>query len=170
MTQSAKIIRLLLLLLILAGVLPFIFPWQKPLLSWRSLSLPGMPKMEASLPEIREIIPASSQDTAPEAESSQVTVYRWRDKQGNWQFSNEAPHQGEKYEQMLIDPNTNLLQAESPDSAEKPAPDQGTTQAAENGLGYTAEELAQLKEKAEAAKRALEQHYREQERRLQELR
>lgn len=170
MSLPGKIIRLLLLLLILVGVLPFIFPWQKPLLSWHSLSLPDLSELKARLaeaPEVTSLQPATSAGSA--GESQTVTIYRWRDEQGGWHFSNEEPPRGINFERMSIDPDTNLLPVQ-PSSPERSNRDQGSTQTANKGGSYTAEELMQLKQKAEEAKKALEQRYREQEQRLQQLR
>jgi hypothetical protein len=167
---SGKIIRLLLLLLILAGILPFIFPWQKPLLSWRSLSLPDLSDIKAKLAELPETPSILSEPSADKSdEPRNVTIYRWQDEQGGWHFSNEVPPQGTNYEQMSVDPDTNLLPGQQA-SPEQPAQDKESRQTANKGSSYTADELMQLKQKAEEAKKALEQRYQDQQQRLQQLR
>ncbi len=83
-----------LLLLVAAAALPFVLPLRegKPLLDWRKLTLPAPPLPTLGAP-----------DAGP------VSVYRWQDAQGQWQFSNEPPPEGMSYELQIIDPDANLM-------------------------------------------------------------
>lgn len=98
------IIKLLMLLLVAAGIAPFFITGKdgRPLLSLSRLSAPSLP--EVSLPTWKK-------STEGDSASAPVTVYRWRDDGGTWQFSNSRPPPGIVYETVSVDPNANLLSA-----------------------------------------------------------
>lgn len=70
------------------------------------------------------------QDKAPKNIQTVVTdkkveVYKWADKHGVIQFSNEPPQDGSESEKMVLSPNTNVLDAikitkKEPEKAAKP--------------------------------------------------
>lgn len=49
-----------------------------------------------------------------------VQVYKWRDKNGVMQFSNTPPPAGDAAEQVVLDPNSNLMQAVKVPEEEEP--------------------------------------------------
>lgn len=153
---SRTVIRVLLLLLLFAGVFPFVYPMKdgKPLLSLNSLTLPKMP--DVSLPDISL---SAEQEATP---ATPVTVYKWQDSSGNWHFSSEKPPAGVTYEASEVDPNANLIQgvAKAPATAkpEKPAEtDSGVQSDKEIVFGYTPEKISEMMKKTRNVKKALEQ-------------
>lgn len=70
------------------------------------------------------------QDKAPKNIQTVVTdkkieVYKWSDKHGVMQFSNEPPQDGSESEKMVLSPNTNVMEAikitkKEPEKAAKP--------------------------------------------------
>ena len=98
----------LLLLLIFAGVVPFVLPLKdgKPLLefSWSNIKTPSLPQ----IPNLPNLNLGADKDEA----GREVEIYRWQDAEGNWQFSNIAPsHQD--YQTMKVAPDANLIQGEA---------------------------------------------------------
>ncbi len=154
---SRKMLRMLLLLLVFAAVVPFVYPLKngKPLLSLEQLRLPSLP--ELSLPEL----PLPSPNNA--AGNGTVTAYKWRDAQGNWQFDSEPP-KDVAYETMELDPNTNLIQgmkaAPSPAPAE-PAMTEKPRQPGDGEVefGYTPEKIEAMMEKTRQVRDALDAHH-----------
>ncbi len=94
--------------LVLAAVVPFVLPWKdgRPLLDYRQLRWPA-------LPDIR--LPAADTDQAAQAP---VTVYKWRDAAGAWQFGGSPPDNGVPFETVSIDPGANRLQGIDPARAD----------------------------------------------------
>jgi len=152
--RTGKIIRILLLLLILAGTLPFFFPPGRPLLSWKSIETPKLPDIDVSMPSF---------DSKEEATTRPVTVYRWKDSQGGWHYSNQAPEGDVAYERMSVNPDTNMVPAEPVAQAEAPAPEGQEIQSANEEFDYSPEEVLRLKEKAREARDKMERRYKEQE-------
>lgn len=154
-----KIIRTLLLLLVFAAVVPFVYPMKngKPLLSLDRLELPSLP--ELSLPDI----PLLSQEKTAET-GTLTTAYKWRDPRGNWQFGSEPPRDG-PYETLQLDPNVNLIQGEK--AAPEPAPEgagaaQKAPSQADDGevvFGYTPAKIEAMMEKTHQVKEAMEAHH-----------
>jgi len=98
--------KLMLAILVLAFVLPFtpLMPGGKPLMSLSEIrmpefSIPDMPSFGAKEPVLRR--------------SGKVqTFYRWRDAQGNIQYSDKPPQGNVNGLSSLdINPNTNLVPA-----------------------------------------------------------
>lgn len=52
-----------------------------------------------------------------------VQVYKWRDENGVMQFSNTPPPTGGVAEQVVLDPNSNLMQAVKVTEQEEPKPE-----------------------------------------------
>ncbi len=110
MSSFRRLIASLLALLIIAAILPFVLPLGeggKPLLELPRFSAPTLP----------EVDPRQWLEEQPDSE---VTVYRWRDAEGNWHYG-ERPPEGVAYEERVLDTNTNLIQA-PPSSRPEPAP------------------------------------------------
>lgn len=109
MRSLRRLMLTLISLLILAAIIPFALPLKdgRPLLDWRQLTLPSLPSLPSvSMPEVA--LPGSGSD-----EPASVTVYRWRDSDGVWQFGSAPPSTG-AYETVTVDPNTNLIAAPAP--------------------------------------------------------
>ncbi len=106
-----KHIRILLLILVVAAVIPFVYPWKdgKPLLSWSDIRLPQGPAIE--LPELPEMALPGKEDS-PRAPHQPVKLYRWQDAEGGIQFSNELPPVGVTFEIVEVNPEANLIQAQ----------------------------------------------------------
>lgn len=106
-----KYIRLLIMLLIFAGIFPFTFPWKdgKPMLSWSDIQMPTMP--DITLPKLPEQGEATRESNHP------VTLYRWLGADGSTQFSSEPPAEGISYEVVEVNPDANLIQALPPGEA-----------------------------------------------------
>jgi hypothetical protein len=152
---SRSVIRVLLLLLVFAGIFPFVYPLKdgKPLLSLDQLTMPKIP--DVSLPNVS--LPLSEDKPA----ATPVTVYKWQDAEGNWHFSNEPPPAGIPYESSEVDPNANLIQGVN----SSPAATAEETQSKRNSdktdkevvFGYTPEKVGEMMEKTRNVKKALEQ-------------
>lgn len=149
-----KFIRTLLMLLVISAVFPFVYPWKdgKPLLSWSQLKLPSLPDL--SLPEF---MPSADQS------GQTVTVYKWRDAQGNWQFGNEPPKE-RTFETLMLDPDTNLVEGVKAPSAtptsttpDKQAPAQATND--ELVFGYTPEKIEAMMEKTRQVRDSMNAHH-----------
>lgn len=153
-----NLIRTLLLLLVLSAVFPFVFPWKdgKPLLSWKQLKLPALP--DISLPDIP--LPVRESNTTKQ----KISVYKWRDEQGSWQFGNEPP-QGVAYELLELDPDTNVLPAIKAEPPAVPTADIKTKNSAQPDddkevFGYTPEKIEAMMEKTRQVRDSLDAHHR----------
>lgn len=93
---SRTLFKLLLLLLVLASLL-FITPLHegKPLLNWSQVAWPTLPT--PALPAA----PIQAEPTAP------VTIYRWRDAHGVWQYGSTPPTDGSAYESRTVETTAN---------------------------------------------------------------
>ena len=133
-----KIIILMLLALIAMGIAPFFLKDKngRPLLGINDIKLPLF-----QLPELPDINSTTS--------SPKVQVYRWRDGNGRWQFSNTAP-EGKDFEVMEVDANMNRVPAvqqnptPKPDQSDKPASKTSTTILPDMSLPYSAKQVQQL--------------------------
>ena len=95
-------IRFIILLLATALVAPFFIPGPdgRPVMTLDKLGIGKMPEL-ASLPDIG----------GSSAESGSLTLYRYRDDQGNWHFTDQAPASGD-FELVEVQ-NANLLESAS---------------------------------------------------------
>jgi len=113
MRLARKLITLLFLLLALAVLVPFTLPLKdgKPLLSWHDVKLPSTAALQ---------LPQWAQGGSREA-PAQVTVYRWRDGNGVWQYGSAPPADGRPYESRTIDTAANADLFPSLPRQEQPA-------------------------------------------------
>lgn len=156
MSKTSRIvIRILLLLLVLAGIFPFVYPMKdgKPLLSLDDIVLPKLP--DVSLPDV------SLPGDEPPA-GTPVTIYKWRDSSGNLHFSSEKPPAGVAYEAGEVDPNANLIQGVATVPAKTSPQTSGKGDAAPSSdkpsvFGYTPEKISEMMEQTRKAKKALEE-------------
>ncbi|HEA26221.1 MAG TPA: hypothetical protein ENH92_03785 [Ectothiorhodospiraceae bacterium] len=104
-----KLISMLVIILVIAGIAPFTLPLKngEPLLKWSQLSMPKLPQFP-DLSALTDLFKAK-----PDNSSIPATSYKWRDSEGNWQLSDTPPQNGH-YETIIVDPNTNILQADIP--------------------------------------------------------
>lgn len=111
-------IKLMLLLVLLAVVIPFALPLRdgKPLLSLSAIKWPTLP--EVKLPKVE--LPQSL-DLSGDGATGPVTVYRWRDSDGAWQYSSTPPAAGIAYESRTVDTATNVVPALVPAAPAAPA-------------------------------------------------
>ncbi len=111
-------IKLLLLVLLLAVVIPFALPLRdgKPLLSLSAIKWPTLP--EVKLPKVE--LPQSL-DLSGDGATGPVTVYRWRDSDGAWQYSSTPPAAGIAYESRTVDTATNVVPPLAPAAPAAPA-------------------------------------------------
>jgi hypothetical protein len=154
--RTRKFIRLLLLLLLAAGVFPFFYPWGNPMLSWQELELPELPPLDLEME-----LPTLGQTES--AKAPPVTVYRWRNADGSWNFSSTPPQGEVAYQSMQLDPNANLIQGLPAEGEETTAAKAETTERSGEkesweGFSYSTEDVRQLMGQAREARDALEQH------------
>jgi hypothetical protein len=62
-------------------------------------------------PQMRAWFQRKSEQVMP-ASATQQTLYRWRDKHGEWQISDKPPAAGIKYETVRYPTNANVIPAE----------------------------------------------------------
>ena len=62
-------------------------------------------------PATRAYIEQKSEKILPK-NVTHTTVYRWKDKQGQWQITNTPPPQGIKYETLEYRKDTNVIPSE----------------------------------------------------------
>lgn len=101
MKSMRSLITSMLIVLVIAAVIPFTVPVKdgKPLLQFKMPTL-GTPKLpDVSLPSLG----------GEEKRNPEVEVYRWKDANGVWQYSNTPP-QGVKYETQTVQADANLIQ------------------------------------------------------------
>jgi hypothetical protein len=84
-------------LLVIGGLAPFTFIKGKdgqPLMSFSDSSMPDF-----------------SSATIGDTQKQEETVYKWKDKKGVWQYSNEHPPQNITFSTTVYDQNMNVIQA-----------------------------------------------------------
>jgi hypothetical protein len=69
-------------------------------------SVPSMPSIP-SLPEAADLLPVSNPESF--TKSGLTTIYKWRDEDGVWQFSNRAADAGLEVETLQLDGNINIM-------------------------------------------------------------
>jgi hypothetical protein len=108
--------------------------------------------IDISIPKIPQI-PKSTPSS-----SGSVTIYRWKDKTGQWHYSNTPPAQQntlEHYSSLVLNSNTNIIQSVPPEQ-KQPDPDTSTEQPvttpAENDLSnpYSKDAIKKLFNQAES--------------------
>ena len=97
---------------------------------------------------------------APENLSNVVTdekvqVYRWRDENGVMQFSNTPPATASAAEKLVLDPNSNLMQAVKKPEQEKPEPDAQP----ESPAPYSVKGMKKVMHDARAVEELLQQRH-----------
>ena len=95
-----------------------------------------------------------------------VQVYRWRDENGVTQFSNTPPPAGMAAEQVVLDPDSNLMQAVKKPEAETKQVVQAET-AVPNP--YSVNGMEKVLEDARAVESMLQQRHEQQQKMLNDL-
>lgn len=104
-------IKLMIFILVLGLAGPFIMkrPDGRPWMSLEDL----LPDWHSLSPQVKNLW-SSIGDSAAAVTSGEpgdkTRVYKWRDSEGHWQFS-DSPNPSGASEAVLIDPNTNIIQA-----------------------------------------------------------
>lgn len=90
-------------LLVIGGLAPFTFLKGKdgqPLMNFSDIKMPDTIVPDISLPKDSD------------AESvTEGTVFKWKDKNGTWQFSSQPPPKGADFTSTVYDQNMNVIQA-----------------------------------------------------------
>ncbi len=97
--------KLMIALLVIGGLAPFTFIKGKdgqPLMSFSDIKMPNAKVPDISLPDLGSEGKGSTVDGA---------VYKWKDKNGSWQFSSEPPPKGEEFTATVYDQNMNVIQS-----------------------------------------------------------
>ena len=105
---------------------------------------------------------------APKNMSSVVTdekvqIYKWRDKNGVMQFSSTPPATGGDAEQVVLDPNSNLMQAVKVPEKE------AVVEEAESPNPYTVDGMKKVMDDAKGVEEMLQQRFDGQQKRLKDL-
>ncbi len=99
--------KLMIALLVIGGLAPFTFikgENGQPLMSFSDLKMPNSKIPDFSLPDFSD----SDTESAP---TSDGTVYKWKDKNGTWQFTSEPPPKDMTFTSTVYDQNMNVIQA-----------------------------------------------------------
>jgi len=100
--------KLLIAVLIIGLLLPFTIlkgPDGKPLMRFSDLKLPKF-----STPDLPEITSLGSAAASASSNNGNV-IYKWKDAEGNLQFTSSPPPAGVEFTVKEYDPNTNLIQS-----------------------------------------------------------
>ena len=105
---------------------------------------------------------------APKNLSSVVTdekvqIYKWRDKNGVMQFSSTPPATGGDAEQVVLDPNSNLMQAVKVPEKE------AVVEEAESPNPYTVDGMKKVMDDAKGVEEMLQQRFDGQQKMLKDL-
>ena len=164
-----KLISILIMILVIASIAPFMLPLKngEPLLKWSQLSIPGLPQF----PDLSALTDLFK--TKPENRSIPVTSYKWLDSEGNWQLSDTPPKNG-RYETVIVDPNTNLLQADIPAPKivappSTPVKDTSAQPAYSPAMAYDPEKVSAIMDSARNVEKILQQRKAQQDKLLQTI-
>lgn len=94
-----------------------------------------------------------------------VRVYKWRDANGVMQFSNTAPTDAQA-EQVMLDPNTNLVQAVTVKVEVEPKPEQAQ---AKMPKPYSVKSMKKVMDDAKGVEDMLQQRFEEQQKMLNNI-
>ncbi len=90
-------------------------PNGKPILSWHDF-VPDVSKKLEKAKNLAEKIPMpvdknEKQQTSEIPTAKKNDYYKWKDKNGSWQFTKELPRQGVQYNVVSADPKTNIIKS-----------------------------------------------------------
>ena len=117
---------------------------------------PGFSALKSQAPEnLSNVVP-----------DEKVQVYRWRDENGVMQFSNTPPPAGMAAEQVVLDPDSNLMQAVKEPEAETKQVVQAETVSPNP---YSIKGMEKVMEDARAVESMLQQRHEQQQKMLNDL-
>lgn len=67
--------------------------------------------MSSGMSEFQQLKAKAPKGITSVVTDKKVQIYKWRDEHGRMQFSNTPPPQGGNAEQVVLDPNKNIIQA-----------------------------------------------------------
>lgn len=94
-----------------------------------------------------------------------VHVYKWRDQNGVMQFSNEPPPLSVDAEQIVLDPNSNVIQAVKIAEKEEVAP----AVKAESASPYSVNGMKKVMDDAKGVEQVLQKRHEEQQQMMENL-
>lgn len=94
-----------------------------------------------------------------------VQVYKWRDKSGVMQFSNTPPPTGDVAEQVVLDPNSNLMQAVKVPEEEEPK----QAVATESPNPYSVKGMKKVMDDAKGVEQMLQKRHEGQQQMLKDI-
>ena len=153
-------VKLLITALVIAILLPFTIlkgTDGNPLLSFRDLQSPGLPK-----------VPEAINSLGGESRDGNEVIYKWIDSEGNLQFSNSPPPEGIEYSVKDYDPNLNVIQAvevelDEPVEVLESDHKKKVTNVEDIGNPYSADKIEKLFEDANNIEKLLNQRLNNQE-------
>ena len=150
--------KLMILVVLAALVAPFVLrgPDGQPIMELNDVLPDAMGverSLEGALDRAENAAGELLGEDAPTGTAGMTRVVRWQDANGVWHFAQEAP-EGVVAEEMLIDPDANLVQGMAPQT---PAPANASTQSSlpSSPSGYV-EQASALQSEAEAIRSASE--------------
>ncbi|VAX14282.1 hypothetical protein MNBD_GAMMA24-14 [hydrothermal vent metagenome] len=182
------IFKLMLLALLLVGVSPFLLhgPNGKPILSLDKLALPNLARLfdrasSASVSKTIDNIKSTADEALPvKLNDNNTAVHKWRDERGIWHFSDKQNPQG-KDEVVLINTNTNVVQADPKVNNKPNKPANGSATGGEkenkedNGPGIPfpttipLQDIPKLIKDTQVLKNSMNKRYQEQQKLLDSL-
>ena len=78
---------------------------------WQTINLPSISDLSASGEALLDQVEQITPDLTVPASDSTTTVYKWRDKEGVWHYSNTEPPQHSNAETLHLETNVNVLPA-----------------------------------------------------------
>jgi hypothetical protein len=157
--------KLLLAALVVAMLLPFTILRKDDgttMLSFSDFKLPDF-----SPPALPELPKVDSITDSVGTSGGQVTIYEWRDSEGNIQFTNEPPPQGVEFAIRQFDPNANVIQSvqlptEEPEPAASETQQPQAPGAVEAPSPYSPESVKKLMDDAKNVEKLLNQRFQNQ--------
>ncbi len=105
-------IKLLIFIVVLgvSGLFVLKRPDGQPWLDIRAF-IPDFKREAAALDGVKQAVVEQFNEVRPKPESTVVTVYKWRNAEGQWTYSDTPPENAES-EIIVVNSNTNIVQSE----------------------------------------------------------
>lgn len=106
--------KLILALLVIGGLAPFTFikgKDGKPLMSFSDIKMPNTKLPDIDIPSLPDSSITPSNSTSSKPNYKEGTVFKWKDKEGTWQFSSEPPPEGSDFSSTLYNNTLNVIQS-----------------------------------------------------------
>ncbi|MGH1470429.1 MAG: DUF4124 domain-containing protein [Cellvibrionaceae bacterium] len=133
-------IKFIIFILVLGLAGPFIMkgPDGRPLMTLDEI-IPDFSSMKRKATGMINDVNNTVGDLSGDGELSdfgKTQVYRWKDENGHWQFSDTPPPASQAAEKLLINPDVNIVQAtELPKEQKEETPSEEETDADESSIG-----------------------------------